>query len=227
MRSRKLQITLLTLAIVLLVTMLGAIVVYRATMHWINQALAERNQVGFVVSANAVTFRTPNSELLAPAWNEPVVLADPATFKTIFHSSEFCLGADSKTVFLGEGRRVYRLSGSQASTFRLLTPDGLFACDAQRVYFKGILLPQADPNTFKILGKFTSKDAGQVFIGPAVLEGADPDTFRLKQEGELPDLQVNYSDGPCTVRTFEAELRIKDFIGQDKNKTFRGHVGHW
>lgn len=225
MKDNRLQFVILAVAMLVLAALLSALVIFRAAARWGENALAERNQVGFVVSTGGVVFRTPNSELMAPAWKEPVIMADPATFKTIFHSTEFCLGADSKTVFMGEGRRVYRLNNSQASTFRLLTPDGRFACDAQHVYFMGLELPQADPASFKILGQFTSIDSTRVYVGPVLLQGADPMTFRIVEEGELPELRVAYSDGPCTIRKLDDDsFFVKGFHGQDKNKRFGGQI---
>lgn len=225
MKNQALLKVLVVVAVVLLAGLLGIILVVRVGKQAIDKGLAERNKVGFVVGATGVVFRSPNSELLAPAWNEPVIFADPLTFRTLFHSTAFCLGADAQTVFMGEGRCVYRLSDSQAATFRLLTPDGRFTCDAQNVYFMGFQLPKADPSSFKILGKFTSKDATHVFVGPLPMEGVDADTFELGSEGELMEPAAAYSEGPCTVRKYrEAYLELKGFHGQDKDKRFFGPV---
>ena len=219
MNRQALRKVIIAVAVVLLASVLSAILVVRVGMRAIDRGLAERNRVGFVVSPTGVFFRTPNSELLAPAWNEPVILADPATFTTIFHSTAFCFGADSKSVYMGEGRCVYRLSNSQASTFRLLTADGRFACDAQNVYFMGFQLPKADPASFKILGKFTSKDAAHVYVGPLPLEGVDAATFEIESEGELMEPRAAYSEGPCTVRKYRNDhLELKGFRARDKNK---------
>lgn len=227
MNKTTLQIVLFAAAFVLLLGLVSVVFLYRLTVGSINNSLAERNKVGFVVNAGGVVFRTPNSELLAPAWNEPVIQADPGTFRTIFHSSAFCLGADAKTVFLGEGKRVYRLNNSQASTFRLLTPDGRFTCDAQHVYFMGFELPQAEPASFQVLGQFISKDAKQVFAGPIAIPNADPATFQIENEGKLLDLESAYSEGPCTIKklSHNQSLEIREFRARDKNGYCRLKAG--
>ncbi len=218
MKNKGLQATLLMIGILSLAGLLSLILIVSFAISSLKQAMKDREQIGFVVSSQAVVYRTPNSELFAPAWNEPVPLADPATFKTVYHSQDFCFGADATNVFMGEGRRVYLLNKAQPSTFRLLTPDGRYACDAARVYYLGFELPQADPASFEILGEFTAKDARQVYVGPKVLKLADPETFQLDSEGQLPTPTCRYSEGPCTLRKFQDDaLSVTGFLGHDKN----------
>lgn len=56
------------------------------------------------------------------------------------------------------------LEGVDQTTFSLISPEHGYAQDDHRIYGPEGTIPEADPNTFTMLTKDYSMDAGQVYF---------------------------------------------------------------
>ena len=90
---------------------------------------------------------------------------------------------DTNGVYMATLYRAFRLNKADAATFKLLTPDGLYACDATNVYYWGIKISRAVPLTFEVLDYPFGKDAEQAYIGPVPIHVADIDTWQPLEQG--------------------------------------------
>jgi hypothetical protein len=70
------------------------------------------------------------------------------------------------------------------------------------MYFGVEEMPEADRDSFKLLGRFYSKDKDHVFCGDKIIDMADPETFVLHEENlyagyrpDAHDVQHEYRDG--------------------------------
>lgn len=86
---------------------------------------------------------------------------------------------DSVSVFCVYGK----IKGADPSTFAPIgvrTPyqHNSYAFDATHVYYNNLLLPDADPSSFREVNAFWV-DANHVYIGATIVEGADPSTVSV------------------------------------------------
>jgi hypothetical protein len=153
--------------------------------------------------------------------------ADPATFKVVPPPPKavpdaYTYARDARAVFFGADTKAYELPDCDPATFAILSTDGKYVRDASHVYYCGILLRGANPETFWILPSPYSKDDDHVYAGAAVIDDVDPTTFEVIRSGycEAPFI---WGYGP----TFEPrdDPRPKTDIrgwARDKNACFFG-----
>jgi hypothetical protein len=132
-------------------------------------------------------------------WNEAVGQtkyelpgAEAATFKNIERAggarAEYA--CDAYSVYMARDHRATKIAGANAKTFALMTRDGAFARDRERVYYFGIPIEGADPKTFhQISGAFES-DTNRAYLGAIPISVADIASWEPLQAGHYDDLSI-------------------------------------
>lgn len=151
---------------------------------------ADEINYGFHVVDGRVVFESRNhgSEFILKKVLTPVNGADPKTFRDLGqqfpeHGRRVYYGADASSVFVLSVGPIRTLLADPAS-FRLLDPDGRFACDDSKVFYFGIEIEGADPKTFRRLEGDFSVDDDQAFLGHRSL-AVDVATFRALSPGYI------------------------------------------
>jgi hypothetical protein len=135
------------------------------------------------------------------------VPADPKTFQAIppldnATKDSLAYACDSKQVFMAALTRPYLLQGCDPTSFTVMSDDGKYSRDARHVYYCGILLADADPDTFQILAPPYSKDANHAYAGAVAFEVLDASTFEVIRPGDSEFPLINSS----------GELKQREFI---------------
>ncbi|WP_221801513.1 DKNYY domain-containing protein [Oceanobacter mangrovi] len=84
--------------------------------------------------------------------------------------------------------------------------------DDKHVYYRGHIIPLADPATFRLLAKNYGADSNRVYIEKKIIEGADPATTvivqgskHLEYAKDASNVYVNEKPlNPCDLATFRA-----------------------
>jgi hypothetical protein len=105
-------------------------------------------------------------------WSEYTISDDPAHLEIIFSQDHYTYIKDSKTVYVNGGP----IAEADVNTFKVLSPG--YARDASQVYYFDQAMA-ADPNTFEILEIPYSRDSQNVFWMENQIPNADPQTFRI------------------------------------------------
>jgi len=122
----------------------------------------------------------------------------------------------------------HEVKGADPRSLRTLpSSGGLYAADANAVYFKTTLITAADPATFQVLDwrRAFSRDAKQVYWKSIAL-GSDPDGFRILGAGYSKDSGSVYylrtAIEGADVATFEVTNEVP---GQARDKNHRYNLG--
>lgn len=134
------------------------------------------------------------------------VPADPQTFQAIppidnATKSSLTYACDSKQVFVAAVTRPYLLLGCDPTSFTAMSADGKYSRDARHVYYCGILLKDADPDTFQILAPPYSKDADHAYAGAVAMDVLDASTFEVLRPGDS-EFPLIDSSGQLKEREF-------------------------
>ena len=119
----------------------------------------------------------------------PLPGADPATFQAIDqpHDARVLYARDAKSVYIAQWRQVQKLNDIDAATFQVLTPDGLFSRDSKHVFYQGVPLDKADPQTFQVVEGVFGKDAERAYLGTVPIPVEQFATWRPFQPGRVED----------------------------------------
>jgi len=120
-----------------------------------------------------------------------------------------------------ESGKVERIiSEADLSSFKVLKGK-VYAKDKNRVYYRGLVISDADVNTFKPLSDTYSVDYKHIFWEKHLLSTANPESFKiLKDEYSLDSERVYYRKdtlkeaNPATFRT------IGDYYAKDANHVY-------
>ncbi len=97
----------------------------------------------------------------------------------------------SRALFARDDSHVFmasiEINDADAKSFQLVTPDGLYTKDANRVYFMGVPIVEAKPDTFEVLIYPFSQDATHAFIGAAPIPNIDRASWRPLRKGSTGD----------------------------------------
>ncbi|MEZ6116974.1 MAG: DKNYY domain-containing protein [Pirellulaceae bacterium] len=150
--------------------------------------------------------------------------ADEDTFETIDSEDAYPYAKDKSHVWAGINRFIIYMKDADPSSFKLVTKDGRYTKDKNRVYFYGVPLPESDPQSFRILTKPYSADGGHVYAGHEMLEDADPVTFEVVEIGraEIPWREDASVPSMPKLKSFP-DLEIRG-LGKDSNGFYRGPV---
>lgn len=147
----------------------------------------DNRPIGFLVQDGKAVYVTrlggPGGTLLTRE-----VPADPKTFQAVplspnARNGGFDYARDDRTVFMGSDSRPYALAKCDPATFAIITPEGTYARDAKRAYYRGALMNGADPETLQILQAPYSKDATRAFAGALGIGMSDVATFEVVMPG--------------------------------------------
>jgi len=95
---------------------------------------------------------------------------------------------DAKHVYVAELYRVQKLLNADGSSFELLTPNsGAFSRDSRHVFFFGVALEGADPNSFQVLSYPFGKDSQNAYAGTIPIPTKDVNSWQPLQEGNAED----------------------------------------
>lgn len=151
---------------------------------------------GFHVVDGRVVFegRNHGSAFILKKVLTPVNGADPKTFRDFGQQfpergPRVYYGADASSIYVCSVGPIHTLFADQ-TTFRLLDPDGRFACDDSKVFYFGIEIEGADPKTFRRLKGDFSVDDDQAFLGHRTL-AVDVATFRALSPGYVHRIWMN------------------------------------
>lgn len=75
------------------------------------------------------------------------------------------------------------VKGADLTSFRVL--KFCFAADESLVYYEGVPLKKAKPDSIKILGRMYAKDERHVYYGSTLIKHADPTSFEIIDESEM------------------------------------------
>ena len=118
----------------------------------------------------------------------PLHVTDMRSFEVIELDDRRMWAKDSRTVYFDS----LHVEGANPATFRLL--DFLEGKDDRHVFYQDSILPDADPNTYEVLGLY-SKDKSHVWYCGHLMEGADAASFHLDKEDEGVDKYGSFSNG--------------------------------
>lgn len=87
-----------------------------------------------------------------------------------------CYGKDKNQIYSAYGVGGFGpIAGGDPQTFKILNAN--YTRDANRVYYRGNLMPNADTITFVALGEKWAKDKSNVYHWEKIINGADAATF--------------------------------------------------
>jgi hypothetical protein len=109
--------------------------------------------------------------------------ADPKTFKALKNAedAQATYAADAKQVYIGYWNCVMPIEAADSASFSILTSDGAYTADNERVYWFGVELPGADPSTFRIVKNPCAIDSQRAYIGITPLEVHSVKHFEVLQ----------------------------------------------
>ncbi|NOZ41039.1 MAG: hypothetical protein GXP24_12565 [Planctomycetes bacterium] len=116
--------------------------------------------------------------------------ADATTFMAIEQPKDAraLYAVDAKRVYVAELYHVQKLLNADGSSFELLTPNsGAFSRDSQHVFFFGVALEGADPNSFQVLNYPFGKDSQNAYAGTIPIPTKDVNSWEPLQEGSAED----------------------------------------
>ena len=147
-------------------------------------------------------------------------VADIASFKVIKWFDEDCWAKDSRCAYYD----TVRIDGVDLSTFKVT--DKWTARDKYHVYVKGLLLPEADPATFKsIAGSLYYRDKSHVWEMDRLLVGADPATFEvIKDSYYVRDKSHVWFSGPVNILLVGADPATFEVIGKSYYVRDKSHI---
>jgi hypothetical protein len=161
-------------------------------------------------------FKVENGKVAYTQWNESsgkVTFygddADPKTFQTLDHDkhARAIYARDGRRVFVLVGLRPVTVAGADPASLRVLTNDGIYAKDKSHVYYWGVEIKGADPESFRILQAPFSRDSRRAFFMTAEIQVHKTDSFEVVQPGVL---LTPWENAPPVVTS---ENRVK---GSDK-----------
>jgi hypothetical protein len=128
--------------------------------------------------------------------------ADADTFRALDNAdnAEALYAADDKRVYIGKNNHSMPIESADPASFSILTPDGAYTADKQRVYWYGIELRGANPDTFRILKNPYGVDATRAYVGITPLEVHAVNDFEV--------LEVSGFNRPISVRS--SRLVVED-----------------
>ncbi|QDU57492.1 DKNYY domain-containing protein [Aeoliella mucimassa] len=113
----------------------------------------------------------------------PIPGADPKTFKPLEYGKNVnaIYAIDANQAYIGYISRAMAIPLSDPATFKIITPNGDYAADENRVYWYGVEVPGADPASFRILKTPCAVDSQRAYIGLKPLEVHSLDHFEVLQ----------------------------------------------
>lgn len=111
----------------------------------------------------------------------PLKGADANSFRILSqpHNVRYCYAADIRNAYMAS----YRMQGADGASLEILSDDGLFTRDSSHVFFQGVLIPNADRNSFKQLNEAFAKDAENAFIGAVKIPVIDLKSWKPLGKG--------------------------------------------
>jgi len=120
--------------------------------------------------------------------------ADTKTFKSLDNAkdAQATYAVDGKRVYIGYWNHAMPIDSADPTTFSIITTDGAYAKDKERVYWFGVELEGADPATFRILEEPYAVDGSRAYAGII--------PFEVHSLGNFEVLQVNGVNRPIGNR---------------------------
>jgi len=118
----------------------------------------------------------------------PLHITDIRSFEVIELDDIRMWAKDSQTVYFDS----LHVKDANPATFRIL--DFLEGKDDRHVFYREEILPDADPNTYEVLGLY-SKDKSHVWYCGNLVEDADAASFHLDKEEEGVDKYGSFLNG--------------------------------
>ena len=87
------------------------------------------------------------------------------------------------------------IDSADPTSFHLIASDGTYAADKEHVYWFGVVIPQADPETFRILSAPYAVDNTRAFAGIVPFEVQALEQFEVIRVGGFNLPVVNRSKG--------------------------------
>lgn len=121
--------------------------------------------------------------------------ADPNSFKVLEgkKDAKAIYAVDAERVYLGINSYAMKIDSADPSSFSILTADGAYAADEKRVFWFGVQVPGADPDSFEVLQEPYAKDSKRVYVGITPLEVHALKNFEV--------LKVHPFDRPISAET--------------------------
>jgi len=93
--------------------------------------------------------------------------ADAETFKALENAEDAraIYAIDAKRTYIGYWNHAMPIESADPTTFSIITPDGTYTKDKDRVYWYGVELQGADPATFQIIKEPYTVDANRAYAG--------------------------------------------------------------
>lgn len=115
------------------------------------------------------------------------ITADRATFRVILGQ----FARDKNTIFQMGGK----IEGADLMSFSVISGQHGYAQDDNHIYGPNGVMREADPETFKMLTKDYSVDAGHVFFDGKLIADADSGSFEVIDNGlyAVDDKHVFYA----------------------------------
>lgn len=157
---------------------------------------------------------------------------------TLFLAGSFWTGTLSVLGFLDPPAQSAEVAESATSTIYFYRRTTLYSKDTEHVYYRGVVVQRADPDTFKIIGRprvtrvpddYYAADEKHVYYNGAYIRYADPEHFVFLKDKEA--ILTDYAKDK--ERVYDAYLGsvikkadAKSFVvlnywyGKDKNYVF-------
>ncbi|MAT73001.1 MAG: hypothetical protein CMJ58_26255 [Planctomycetaceae bacterium] len=146
---------------------------------------------GFQVVDGSAVYLGPVGPGVAAPTITRYVDADSSTFRSVNGPGEgkapfyehLEYGKDSEKVFIAFSAFVYQLESCDAATFTVISADGKYAKDKDRVFYCGLPLKGSDAKSFRLLDPPYAVDAKQAYAGNRVLLNANPKALEVVKPG--------------------------------------------
>lgn len=134
----------------------------------------------------------------------PLRSADAATFKVLDSAEDAraIYAVDANRVYLGYRHQYMPIDLADPATFTILSEDGQYTADKDRVYWYGVELEGADPTSFRVLKAPYAVDANRVYVGISPLAVHSLENFEV--------LRVQGVTSPVTNTSPRGLLKEKD-----------------
>ncbi|MDR2915946.1 MAG: DKNYY domain-containing protein [Tannerella sp.] len=117
------------------------------------------------------------------------------------------------------------VEGADLKSFKILKsvfPGGkLYAVDKNQAYWRGLVIENADVNTFKVINEYYSVDSKRIFWEGKILSTADPKTLKvLINEYALDSDSVYFQGNVLSGADSKTFTAIGHYYAKDKNAVY-------
>jgi DKNYY family len=115
--------------------------------------------------------------------------ADPKSFRALKQpkSAGILYAVDDRHVYMAEYYTVLKIEAADPASFEVITDNGMYSKDLNKVFYDGVELRDADPKTFQFVRPNFGKDGNHAYVGNVQIPVADITSWRPLENGYADD----------------------------------------